>query len=141
MALIKRWFEIFFIMNRFCLIKNLFGKIKKVYLLIFFGCPSSSIPTYLTDWFSAHIRSDNLQLPYTCKLGVIWNQTISNLLVYNLQLPYKYDDDRLLGLFQQVSDSWQDRQDRQNWECLSQIIPYLDNMIWKIIEKRTNGID
>ena len=32
------------------------------------------------------IWSDNLQLPYTRKLEVIWGQTTSNFLVYNLQL-------------------------------------------------------
>ena len=35
-----------------------------------------------------HNWSDNLQFPYTSKLEVIlWDQTISNFLVYNLQLP------------------------------------------------------
>ena len=39
----------------------------------------------------AQIWSDNLQLPYTSKLEVIWDPTTSNLLVYSLQLPYKHD--------------------------------------------------
>ena len=36
----------------------------------------------------AHIWSDNLYLPYTRKLEVIRDQTTSNFLVYNLQLPH-----------------------------------------------------
>ena len=39
----------------------------------------------------ARIRSDKLQLPNTRRLEVTWDQITSNLLVYNLQLPYKYD--------------------------------------------------
>ena len=35
----------------------------------------------------ARIWSDNLQLPYTSKLEVIWDQITYNLLMYNLQLP------------------------------------------------------
>ena len=52
----------------------------------------------LTEWVTFHhsegslrqcarIRSDNLQRPYASKLEVIWDQTTSNFLVYNLQLP------------------------------------------------------
>ena len=37
---------------------------------------------------NARIWSDNLQLPYTSKLEVIWDQTTSNFLVYNLQHPW-----------------------------------------------------
>ena len=33
----------------------------------------------------------NLQLLYTRRLDVIWDQITSNLLVYNLQLTYNYD--------------------------------------------------
>ena len=36
----------------------------------------------------AWLWSDNLQLPYTSKLEVIWDQTTSNFLVYNFQLPH-----------------------------------------------------
>ena len=66
---------------------------------------SSSIPiTYLCDSLIRHnaiqrdrrgnarIWSDNPQFPYnTSKLGVIWDRATSDLLVYNIQLPYKYD--------------------------------------------------
>ena len=52
-----------------------------------------------TDWLKnhhserstrqcAHVWSDNLQLPYTSKLEVIWDQTTSDLLVYSLQFPH-----------------------------------------------------
>ena len=52
-----------------------------------------------TDWLKnhhserstrqcAHVWSDNLQLPYTSKLEVIWDQTTSDFLEFNLQLPY-----------------------------------------------------
>ena len=44
-----------------------------------------------STWQCACIWSDNLQLPYTRRLKVIWDQITSNLLVYNLQLPYRYD--------------------------------------------------
>ena len=60
-----------------------------------FSCPSSSKPTYGTELFThspfiiQSDRSDNLQLPYTSRLEVIWDQIASDLLVYNLQLPYK----------------------------------------------------
>ena len=37
------------------------------------------------------IWSDNLQLLYIRRLEAIWDQITSNLLAYNLQLPYKYD--------------------------------------------------
>ena len=82
-----------------------------------FGCPSSSIPIIVSEWLMvsfperltrqcmrAHLvrqpptslhkqvgdymTSDNLQLPHTNKLEVTWDQTTSNILVYNLQLPY-----------------------------------------------------
>ena len=36
----------------------------------------------------AHIWLDNLPLPCTSKSEVIWDQTTSNFLVYNLQLPH-----------------------------------------------------
>ena len=36
----------------------------------------------------ARIWSDNLQLPYTRRLEVIWDQITSNFLVYNPQLPH-----------------------------------------------------
>ena len=36
----------------------------------------------------AHIWSDSHQLAYTSKLKVIWDQTTSNFLVYNFQLPH-----------------------------------------------------
>ena len=39
----------------------------------------------------ARIWSDNLQLLYTSKLEVIWDQTTSDLLMYKLRLPYKCD--------------------------------------------------
>ena len=64
-------------------------------LFLFFSCQSSFIPTlakdWVTDWLMIHhserlmrIWSDNLQLPYTSKLEVIWDQTTFNFLVYNL---------------------------------------------------------
>ena len=62
-----------------------------------FSCPSSSMPTYLTDSFihdssfrasCQSVLSDNLKLPLTTKLEVIWDRTISNILVYNLQLSH-----------------------------------------------------
>ena len=37
---------------------------------------------------NARVWSDNLQLPYTSKLEVICDQTTSNFLVYNPQLPH-----------------------------------------------------
>ena len=67
-----------------------------------FSCQSSSIPTCGTDPMSEsfmihhserlmqqceRIWSDNLQLPYTSKLEVIWDQPTTNFLVYNLKLP------------------------------------------------------
>ena len=39
----------------------------------------------------AFIWSDILQPPWKSKLEVIWHQTTSNLLLYNLQLTYKCD--------------------------------------------------
>ena len=62
-------------------------------LFLFFSCQSSSIPTlakdWVTDWLMIHhSESDNLQLPYTSKLDVIWDQTTFNFLVYNLRLPH-----------------------------------------------------
>ena len=68
-----------------------------------FSCQSSSIPTleihsfihsftiHHSEWSTrqcARIWLDNLQPPDTSKLEVIWDQTTSNFLVYNLQLPY-----------------------------------------------------
>ena len=93
--------------------KNRFGEISKVMLFIFFCCPS----IYLTYWFSACICSDNFQLPYTIhiQVGGYMKSDTSKLLVYNLQLPYKYD--RLLGLFQQVNwgDIWQLEGNTTGW--------------------------
>ena len=40
---------------------------------------------------STHVWSENPQLRYTGKLEIIWDQTTSDLLVYNLQLSNKYD--------------------------------------------------
>ena len=40
----------------------------------------------------ARIWSDNLQLPYTRRLEVIWDQITSNFLVYNPQLPHGRHD-------------------------------------------------
>ena len=42
-------------------------------------------------WQCVHIWSGNLQLPYKIKMEVIWEEKTSNLLVYNFQLPHKYD--------------------------------------------------
>ena len=66
------------------------------------GFSSLPLPTLLKDslmaWHSTwsarqcvYIWSDNLQLLYTSKLEVIWDQTASDLLMYKLRLPYKYD--------------------------------------------------
>ena len=67
----------------------------------FFGFPSNSIPTCLAHWVTnaskfwvdvtmrAHVVRYYLQLHYTSKLEVICDQTTSNVLVYNLQLPCK----------------------------------------------------
>ena len=62
-------------------------------LFLFFSCQSSSIPTlakdWVTDWLMIHhSESDNLPLPYTSKLDIIWDQTTFNFIVYNLQLPH-----------------------------------------------------
>ena len=66
------------------------------------GFSSLPLPTLLKDslmaWHSTwsarqcvYIWSDNLQLLYTSKLEVIWDQTASDLLMYKLRPPYKYD--------------------------------------------------
>ena len=49
-----------------------------------FSCQSSSIPTYGTDSLRVSFP-DNLQ---TSLLEVIWDQTTSNFLVFNLKLPH-----------------------------------------------------
>ena len=60
-------------------------------MLQLISCPSSSMPIYLTDWVIIINLSDrrgnarNLQLLYTSKLEVIWDQTTYNFLVYNLE--------------------------------------------------------
>ena len=57
---------------------------------------------WLIDWLSDYwssiwridaamgIWSGNLQHPYTSKLEVIWDQTTSNFIVYNLHPRYKH---------------------------------------------------
>ena len=62
------------------------------------SCTSSSIPTYQSEWFTihhsersmwqlAHISSDNLRLPYTSELEVMWDQATFDLLEQTLQHP------------------------------------------------------
>ena len=100
------------------------------------------------QWATACIRSDNLQLPYTSKLEVIWDHTTYHFLVYNLQLPSKYDghqgwdgqhcQDGHHQIRQENQDTRarpvrEDRQDRQTWHfnltfqvtCVGQLSKFL----------------
>ena len=64
----------------------------------FLSCQGSSLPTlvihsFIHDnqfWAIDAAMPDNLQLPYTSKSEVIWDQTTSNFIVYNLQLPHNF---------------------------------------------------
>ena len=55
---------------------------------VFFEAPCTYGTEWVNDWWFGPLWSDNLQLPYTSKSEVIWDQTTSNFLVYNLQLPH-----------------------------------------------------
>ena len=60
---------------------------------------------YSEQWTQqcARIWSDNLQLPYTRRLKVIWDQMTSNFLVYNPQLPHTTSNSLMVAMAIMVS--------------------------------------
>ena len=93
---------------------------------VMISCPSSSLPRYISNWLNELIHhseqsmrqcalnwSHNLQLPYTRRLKVIWDQLTSNLPVYNLQLPYSHHGHHDRHNHGGHGGHGQDRQDRQ----------------------------